>query len=186
MPATRRRTLPRRPRQPSLTTRHGRKGNPRVSCRAYALVAQLDRVLPSEGRGHRFKSCRVRHILFSIAIQIPLSRLPCVHPPCVLSSFTAQPRYQSNCSSISDGLRSGSALEQSFTAPLPCRHRLTIPLDRPETPAPVRLCTATGNYRFEHHEGMMNSSEQQFLKALDDKLWKAADKLRANLDAANY
>src|SRR5690554_7797676 len=117
---------------------------------------------------------------------IPLSRLPCVHPPCALSSFTAQPRYQSNCSSISDGLRSGFALEQSFTAPLPCRHRLTIPLDRPETPAPVRLCTATGNYRFEHHEGMMNSAEQQFLKALDDKLWKAADKLRANLDAANY
>jgi len=32
----------------------------------------------------------------------------------------------------------------------------------------------------------MNSAEQQFLKDLDDKLWKAADKLRANLDAANY
>src|SRR5690625_3656136 len=32
----------------------------------------------------------------------------------------------------------------------------------------------------------MNTTEQQFLKALDDKLWKAADKLRANLDAANY
>lgn len=30
----------------------------------------------------------------------------------------------------------------------------------------------------------MNSVEQQFLKDLDDKLWKAADKLRANLDAA--
>src|SRR5690554_6211769 len=87
---------------------------------------------------------------------------------------------------LTDDLRSGFALEQSFTAPLPCRHTLTIPLDRPETPAPVRLCTATGNYRFEHHEGMMNSAEQQFLKALDDKLWKAADKLRANLDAANY
>src|SRR6185312_10614136 len=26
----------------------------------YALVAQLDRALPSEGRGHRFESCRVR------------------------------------------------------------------------------------------------------------------------------
>ena len=24
-------------------------------------VAQLDRALPSEGRGHRFESCRVRH-----------------------------------------------------------------------------------------------------------------------------
>src|SRR5690606_16304368 len=32
----------------------------------------------------------------------------------------------------------------------------------------------------------MNNAEQQFLKELDDKLWKAADKLRANLDAANY
>ncbi|GGE76006.1 site-specific DNA-methyltransferase type I modification [Streptosporangium jomthongense] len=32
----------------------------------------------------------------------------------------------------------------------------------------------------------MNNPEQQFLKALDDKLWKSADKLRANLDAANY
>jgi len=32
----------------------------------------------------------------------------------------------------------------------------------------------------------MNNAEQQFLKELDDKLWKAADKLRNNLDAANY
>lgn len=32
----------------------------------------------------------------------------------------------------------------------------------------------------------MNNTEQQFLKELDDKLWKAADKLRSNLDAANY
>jgi type I restriction enzyme M protein len=32
----------------------------------------------------------------------------------------------------------------------------------------------------------MNSSEQQFLNELDTKLWKAADKLRASLDAANY
>jgi type I restriction enzyme M protein len=32
----------------------------------------------------------------------------------------------------------------------------------------------------------MNNVEQQFLKELDDKLWKAADKLRSNLDAANY
>jgi len=33
---------------------------------------------------------------------------------------------------------------------------------------------------------MSGSVEQQFLKDLDDKLWKAADKLRSNLDAANY
>lgn len=32
----------------------------------------------------------------------------------------------------------------------------------------------------------MKSAEQKFLKALDDKLWKAADRLRNNLDAANY
>ena len=32
----------------------------------------------------------------------------------------------------------------------------------------------------------MNTAEQEFLNALDDKLWKAADKLRNNLDAANY
>ena len=31
-----------------------------------ALVAQLDRALPSEGRGHRFESCRVHHNLFRI------------------------------------------------------------------------------------------------------------------------
>ena len=32
----------------------------------------------------------------------------------------------------------------------------------------------------------MNNAEQQFLKELDDKLWAAADRLRNNLDAANY
>ncbi len=32
----------------------------------------------------------------------------------------------------------------------------------------------------------MSNTEQQFLKELDDKLWKAADKLRSNMDAANY
>ncbi len=32
----------------------------------------------------------------------------------------------------------------------------------------------------------MITAEQEFLKALDDKLWKAADRLRNNLDAANY
>lgn len=32
----------------------------------------------------------------------------------------------------------------------------------------------------------MNNAEQQFLNDLDAKLWKAADKLRSNMDAANY
>ena len=32
----------------------------------------------------------------------------------------------------------------------------------------------------------MNNAEQQFLNELDNKLWKAADKLRANMNAGNY
>ncbi len=32
----------------------------------------------------------------------------------------------------------------------------------------------------------MKNSEQEFLNDLDNKLWKAADRLRSNLDAANY
>src|SRR5205814_10132033 len=32
-----------------------------------APVAQLDRALPSEGRGHRFESCRVRQLQISDA-----------------------------------------------------------------------------------------------------------------------
>jgi len=32
----------------------------------------------------------------------------------------------------------------------------------------------------------MDNAEPQFLKELDQKLWKAADRLRNNLDAANY
>lgn len=32
----------------------------------------------------------------------------------------------------------------------------------------------------------MENIEQQFLKELDDKLWKSADKLRSSMDAANY
>ena len=38
--------------------------NPHIAVRAVAAgapVAQLDRALPSEGRGHRFESCRARH-----------------------------------------------------------------------------------------------------------------------------
>ncbi|WHN65636.1 type I restriction-modification system subunit M N-terminal domain-containing protein [Cysteiniphilum sp. QT6929] len=33
---------------------------------------------------------------------------------------------------------------------------------------------------------MTQYAEQEFLNALDEKLWAAADKLRNNLDAANY
>lgn len=35
-------------------------------------------------------------------------------------------------------------------------------------------------------EGFMNNNEQLFLNELDNKFWKAADKLRSNMDAANY
>jgi hypothetical protein len=40
-----------------------------------APVAQLDRALPSEGRGHKFESCRVRHRFQSIAFQATASVL---------------------------------------------------------------------------------------------------------------
>jgi len=40
-----------------------------------ALVAQLDRALPSEGRGHRFESCRVHHFFkFQTKVQAPNPR----------------------------------------------------------------------------------------------------------------
>ena len=32
----------------------------------------------------------------------------------------------------------------------------------------------------------MEETEQQFLNSLDKKLWNAADKLRSNIDAAEY
>ena len=35
--------------------------------RPHAPVAQLDRALPSEGRGHTFESCRVRHKIKHLA-----------------------------------------------------------------------------------------------------------------------
>src|SRR5680860_764225 len=38
------------------------KRAPLITFPCQAPVAQLDRALPSEGRGHRFESCRVRHI----------------------------------------------------------------------------------------------------------------------------
>ena len=55
-----------------------------------ALVARLDRALPSEGKGHKFESCRARHVVlicehlagpfwlamtaFSIRSLLPLTR----------------------------------------------------------------------------------------------------------------
>lgn len=32
----------------------------------------------------------------------------------------------------------------------------------------------------------MNNAEQQFLNELDNKLWRAVDKLRASMGAGNY
>ena len=45
---------------------------------ASASVAQLDRVLPSEGRGHRFESCRVHHFSYG-AVRMPMG--PAVPSP---------------------------------------------------------------------------------------------------------
>lgn len=45
---------------------------------------------------------------------------------------------------------------------------------------------AKGTQAYPTKRKIMDTSEQQFLRELDDKLWKAADKLRSNLDAANY
>jgi hypothetical protein len=42
---------------------------------AQAPVAQLDRALPSEGRGHRFESYRVRHLYNKIRILLHMLRL---------------------------------------------------------------------------------------------------------------
>src|SRR5690606_37855679 len=52
-------------------TRFSPSNGPCVRFR-YAPVAQLDRALPSEGRGHKFESCRVRHQLIDFAVVIPV------------------------------------------------------------------------------------------------------------------
>ena len=66
-PTGRKRLQPRtgRHRQPGKKATDQGDGRDRrrwVSCVRVALVAQLDRVLPSEGRGRGFESRRVRHI----------------------------------------------------------------------------------------------------------------------------
>ena len=45
----------------STFSRRALREGDRSSGPAIAPVAQLDRALPSEGRGHRFESCRARH-----------------------------------------------------------------------------------------------------------------------------
>ena len=48
-------------REPSPVVRNALRVAMSVEYRPHeAPVAQLDRVLPSEGRGHRFESCRAR------------------------------------------------------------------------------------------------------------------------------
>ncbi len=71
-----------------------------------APVAQLDRVLPSEGRGHRFESCRARH--FSLFYSDSYAR----------PSFTASPDF-SNCVRFV-GLDSGH-ISDTFLVSLDCR-----------------------------------------------------------------
>ena len=55
-----------------------------IKRQANAPVAQLDRVLPSEGRGHRFESCRVRHL--RTRLRTP-RRAPHVAIACASTSF---------------------------------------------------------------------------------------------------
>src|SRR5690606_38727324 len=45
-----------------------------------APVAQLDRALPSEGKGHTFESCRVRHLFQGLSGPKRLSRNQSVTP----------------------------------------------------------------------------------------------------------
>ncbi|MEQ8802811.1 MAG: type I restriction-modification system subunit M N-terminal domain-containing protein, partial [Haliea sp.] len=60
---------------------------------------------------------------------------------------------------------------------------IVLPIPR----APARVAGYARQARNNKIQGEpMSNTEQQFLKELDDKLWKAADKLRSNLDAANY
>ena len=69
-----------------------------------APVAQLDRVLPSEGRGHTFESCRARHKIkdlghfrvaffapYGIHTEIRLSATPVRSPPRRPISWPATP-----------------------------------------------------------------------------------------------
>ena len=51
----------------SAVKRHWRNAVCTANRRLYAPVAQLDRALPSEGRGHKFESCRVRHKINDLA-----------------------------------------------------------------------------------------------------------------------
>jgi hypothetical protein len=47
-----------------------------VNSRRHAPVAQLDRVLPSEGRGRTFESSRARQATPSDLMVVPVLRLP--------------------------------------------------------------------------------------------------------------
>jgi hypothetical protein len=49
-----------------------------------APVAQLDRALPSEGKGHTFESCRVRHIYKYLDRSFP-------HPQCAGYQMATKP-----------------------------------------------------------------------------------------------
>jgi hypothetical protein len=53
----------------------------RLNEASYAPVAQLDRALPSEGKGHTFESCRVRHQ------NLPILR-PRQRPACAAARFS--------------------------------------------------------------------------------------------------
>src|SRR5947209_6120511 len=60
--------------------------------RRHAPVAQLDRALPSEGKGQRFESCRVRHtlmvLLMSVAYPWVISIREALLPPVARTAST--------------------------------------------------------------------------------------------------
>ena len=116
-----------------------------------APVAQLDRALPSEGRGHRFESCRVHHF----RTELRTSKAPAVAHSVVLA-FPAI-----TCTSIAD-----SASRNPFVSPsnpLAERERKTsgqndrvsgsrLPLSssacsQPSSPEPGCRTWATGFHR---------------------------------------
>ena len=57
---------------PHATRGHCRHRANRLNGGPQAPVAQLDRALPSEGKGHTFESCRVRHS-FNLMYQLLIS-----------------------------------------------------------------------------------------------------------------
>ena len=101
-----------------------------------APVAQLDRVLPSEGRGHTFESCRARHELngldrkiWPIFVLCPAVPMPC---PALWQLFTQGTELSAAQSSFVFTKPSCQALAR--TAPHPAYKQVTESLKRLHAP----------------------------------------------------